>query len=200
VDWFGQLLGAEEPAARVATLAGQAPETTGVYVVPAFVGLGAPHWDEAARGLICGLTRGTTSAHVARAVLESIAYQVRDVFDAMQQDAGIALQSLLADGGAARNDQLMQFQADILACPVLRNASPDVSALGAGFLAGLTIGVWSDLDQIAALPRKFDRFEPKMPESRRAELYLGWQVAIERARYQPRMDANRSVQFAARPF
>jgi glycerol kinase len=185
VDWFGQLLGAEEPVARVAALACQAPETAGVYVVPAFVGLGAPHWDEAARGLICGLTRGTTSAHVARAVLESIAYQVRDVFDAMQQDAGIALQSLLADGGAARNDQLMQFQADILGCPVLRNASPDVSALGAGFLAGLATGIWSDLDQIAALPREFDRFKPKMDESRRAELYSEWQVAIARARYQP---------------
>jgi glycerol kinase len=188
VDWFGQLLGAEEPVAQVATLAGEAAETAGVYVVPAFVGLGAPHWDEAARGLICGLTRGTTSAHVARAVLESIAYQVRDVFDAMQQDAGIALRSLLADGGAARNDQLMQFQADILACPVLRNASPDVSALGAGFLAGLATGIWSDLNQIAALPREFDRFEPKMAESRRAELYSGWQVAIARARFQPRMD------------
>ena len=185
VDWFGRLLGAEEPIARVATLARQAPETAGVYVVPAFVGLGAPHWDEAARGLICGLTRGTTPAHVARAVLESIAYQVRDVFDAMQQDAGIVLQSLLADGGATRNDQLMQFQADILGCPVLRNASPDVSALGAGFMAGLATGIWSGLDEVAALPREFDRFEARMTESRRAELYFGWQVAIARARYQP---------------
>ena len=155
---------------RVAALARQVPETAGVYVVPAFVGLGAPHWDEAARGMICGLTRGTTPAHVARAVLESIAYQVRDVFDAMQEDAGIALQSLLADGGATRNDQLMQFQADLLGCPVLRNSSPDVSALGAAFMAGLATGIWSGLDEIAALPREFDRFEPKMTESRRAEL------------------------------
>jgi glycerol kinase len=185
VHWFGQLLGAEEPAERVAALARQAPETAGVYVVPAFVGLGAPHWDQAARGMICGLTRGTTSAHLARAVLESIAYQVRDVFDAMQEDAGIALQSLLADGGATRNGQLMQFQADILGCPVLRNSSPDVSALGAGFMAGLATGIWSGLDEIAALPREFDRFEPTMTESRRAELHNGWQVAIARARYQP---------------
>jgi glycerol kinase len=185
VQWFGQLLGGEEPAERVAALAGQAPETGGVYVVPAFVGLGAPHWDEAARGMICGLTRGTTSAHVARAVLESIAYQVRDVFDAMQEDAGIALQSLLVDGGAARNDQLMQFQADILGCPVLRNSSPDVSALGAGFMAGLATGIWSGLDEIAALPQEFGRFEPRMSESRRAELHDGWQVAIARARYRP---------------
>ncbi|MGA8658922.1 MAG: glycerol kinase GlpK [Chthoniobacterales bacterium] len=185
VHWFGQLLEAEEPVERVAALARQVPETAGVYVVPAFVGLGAPHWDEAARGMICGLTRGTTAAHVARAVLESIAYQVRDVFDAMQEDAGIALQSLLADGGATRNDQLMQFQADLLGCPVLRNSSPDVSALGAAFMAGLATGIWSGLDEIAALPREFDRFEPKMTESRRAELSLGWQLAIARARYQP---------------
>ena len=118
VQWFGQFLGAEQPAQRVAALASEVGDTAGVYVVPAFVGLGAPHWDEAARGMICGITRGTTPAHVARAVLESIAYQVRDVFDAMQKDAGVALRSLLADGGATRNDQLMQFQADILNCTV----------------------------------------------------------------------------------
>ena len=185
VSWLGKLLGAEDPAKRVAALAGDLPDTAGVYVVPAFVGLGAPYWDETARGLICGMTRGTTAAHVARAVVESIAYQVRDVFAAMQEDSGLALRLLLADGGAARNDQLMQFQADILGCTVSRNASPDVSALGAGFLAGLATGIWSDLDQIAALPREFDRFEPKMAESRRAELYLGWRAAVARARYQP---------------
>jgi glycerol kinase len=128
---------------------------------------------------------GNASANVARAVLESIAYQVRDVFDVMQEDAGIALQSLLADGGAARNDQLMQFQADILGCPVLRNSSPDVSALGVGFMAGLATGIWSGLDEIAALPQEFGRFEPRMSESRRAELHDGWQAAIARARYRP---------------
>jgi glycerol kinase len=182
VQWFGQFLGAENPAQRVANLAQEVADTAGVYLVPAFVGLGAPHWNEAARGMICGMTRGTTSAHVARAVIESIAYQVRDVFDAMQEEAGITLRSLLADGGATRNNQLMQFQADILNCAVLRNSSPEVSPLGAAFLAGLAIGFWSDLEQIAALPGEFDRFEPKMPNSQRAELYGGWQEAVARAK------------------
>ncbi len=182
VQWFGQFLGADEPAMRVATLAQQVSDTAGVYVVPAFVGLGAPHWDEAARGMICGMTRGTTAAHVARAVLDSIAYQVRDVFDAMQEDAGIQLQSLLADGGATRNDQLMQFQADILNCGILRNSSPEVSPLGAAFLAGLATGFWTSLEELAALPRQFERFEPKMPDSQRQELYAGWQAAVARAK------------------
>jgi glycerol kinase len=182
VQCFGQFLGAEEPAKTVAMLAQQIDDTAGVYVVPAFVGLGAPHWDEGARGMICGMTRGTSRAHVARAVIESIAYQVRDVFDAMQDDAGLTLRSLLADGGATRNDQLMQFQADILNCPVLRNSSPEVSPLGAGFLAGLATGFWSDLEEIAALPRQFERFEPKMPDSQREELYKGWQTAVARAK------------------
>ena len=182
VQWFGQFLGAENPAERVANLAREVKDTAGVYVVPAFVGLGAPHWNEAARGMICGMTRGTGAAHVARAVIESIAYQVRDVFDAMQEDAGITLSSLLADGGATRNDQLMQFQADILNCAVLRNSSPEVSPLGAAFLAGLGTGFWSTLEDVAALPRQFERFEPKMPDSQRAELYAGWQAAVARAK------------------
>jgi glycerol kinase len=182
VQWFGQFLGADEPAMRVAALAKEVSDTAGVYVVPAFVGLGAPHWDEAARGMICGMTRGTTSAHVARAVLESIAYQVRDVFDAMQEDAGIQLRSLLADGGATRNDQLMQFQADILNCTILRNSSPEVSPLGAAFLAGLATGFWTSLEELAALPRQFEKFEPKMPDAQRQELYAGWQAAVARAK------------------
>jgi glycerol kinase len=182
VQWFGQFLGAENPAERVANLAREVKDTAGVYAVPAFVGLGAPHWNEAARGMICGMTRGTGAAHVARAVIESIAYQVRDVFDAMQEDAGITLSSLLADGGATRNDQLMQFQADILNCAVLRNSSPEVSPLGAAFLAGLGTGFWSTLEDVAALPRQFERFEPKMPDSQRAELYAGWQAAVARAK------------------
>lgn len=181
VQWFGQFLGVEDPAQRVAALAREVNDTAGVYVVPAFVGLGAPHWDEAARGIICGITRGTTPAHVARAVVESIAYQVRDVFDAMKEDAGVSLRSLLADGGAAGNDQLMQFQADLLNCTVLRSSSPHVSALGAGFLAGLGAGFWSNLDEVAALPRDFQRFEPKLPDSERADLYEGWQAAVARA-------------------
>ncbi len=181
VQWFGQFLGAENPAQRVAALAHEVIDTAGVYLVPAFVGLGAPHWDEAARGMICGMTRGSTAAHVARAVIESIAYQVRDVFDAMQEDAGITLSSLLADGGATRNDQLMQFQADILNCAVLRNSSGEVSPLGAGYLAGLGTGFWRKLEDIAALPREFERFEPNMPDSERSALYAGWQAAVARA-------------------
>ena len=132
--------------------------------------------------MICGMTRGTTSAHVARAVIESIAYQVRDVFDAMQEDAGVRLRSLLADGGATRNDQLMQFQADILNCTVVRNSSPEVSPLGAGYLAGLGTGFWSGLEDIAGLPRQFERFEPNMLEDQRSDLYGGWQAAVARAK------------------
>ncbi len=182
VQWFGQFLGAEKPAEKVAELAQSVADTEGVYVVPAFVGLGAPYWDEGARGVICGVTRGTTSRQVARAVIDSIAYQIRDVFDLMQTESGKTLAALLADGGATRNDQLMQFQADILGCPVLRNTSPDVSALGAAFLAGLAAGIWSGLDEIARLPREFDRFEPKMTEQRRQDLYVGWQAAVSKAR------------------
>jgi glycerol kinase len=182
VQWFGQFLGSEKPADKVAELARSVVDTEGVYVVPAFVGLGAPYWDEAARGIICGVTRATTSRQVARAVIDSIAYQIRDVFDLMQTESGWPLAALLADGGATRNEQLMQFQADILGCPVLRNTSLDVSALGAAFLAGLAAGVWSGIDEIAGLPREFDRFEPKMNAQRRADLYAGWQAAVAKAR------------------
>ena len=182
VQWFGQFLGAEKPAEKVAELAKLITDTEGVYVVPAFVGLGAPYWDEKARGIICGVTRGTTSRHVARAVIDSIAYQIRDVFDLMQTESGRTLEALLADGGATRNDQLMQFQADILGCPVLRNTSPDVSALGAAFLAGLAAGIWSGMDELASLPREFNRFEPKMSEQRRLDLYVGWLAAVAKSR------------------
>lgn len=181
VQWLGQLLGLADPAQEVARLAAQSDDAGGVYFVPAFVGLGAPHWHAAARGLITGLTRGSGPAQVARATLDSIAYQVRDVFEAMQAEAGIALEFLLADGGASRNDQLMQFQADILDVPVLRSASPDVSALGALYLAGLTVGIWPSLEAIAELSRAHDRFEPQMTESIRAGLVAGWQQAIAQA-------------------
>ena len=181
VEWLGQLLGLSRPADEVAKLAAQVADSGGVYLVPAFVGLGAPHWRPEARGLLTGLTRGSGPTQVARATLESIAYQVRDVFVAMQGDAGIELEFLLADGGASRNDQLMQFQADIIGRPVLRSTSTDVSALGAVYLAGLAVGVWPSLDDIAALPRECDRFEPQLTPSRRAELIGGWQQAVARA-------------------
>jgi len=182
IDWFGQFLGAANPAAAVADLAGTVTDAGGVYVVPAFAGLGAPHWDDRARGLICGLTRGTTAAHVARATLESIVYQIRDVFDAMASDSAQAPVSLLADGGASRNDKLMQFQADMLGCPVMRSASVDLSALGAAWLAGLATTVWPSLDALTALPRTVDRFEPSIDRKERDERYAGWSDAVQRAR------------------
>jgi glycerol kinase len=182
IEWFGQFLGATDAAARVAELSGTVSHAGGVYVVPAFAGLGAPHWDDRARGLVCGLTRGTTAAHVARATLESIAYQVRDVFDAMGSDISHAPVALLADGGASRNDALMQFQADMLGCSVLRTASADLSALGAAWLAGLATKIWPSLDALSSLPRAVDRFEPSMRLSERDERYAGWCEAVRGAR------------------
>jgi glycerol kinase len=182
IDWFGQFLGAADPATTVANLAGTVADADGVYVVPAFAGLGAPHWDDRARGLICGLTRGTAAAHVARATLESVAYQVRDVFDAMRSDTAHAPVSLLADGGASRNDRLMQFQADMLGCPVVRTASADLSAQGAAWLAGLAMRIWPSLDALAGLPRTVDRFEPTMSPNEREARYAGWTDAVQRAR------------------
>lgn len=182
VDWFGHFLGGSQTAETVAAMAETVPDSGGVYVVPAFAGLGAPHWDDGARGLISGLTRGTTSAHVARATIEAIGYQVRDVFDAMRAEAGVPLAALLADGGASRNDMLMQLQADVLGCPVVRNLSTDLSAFGAAWLAGLATGVWSSFDSLSALPRKTDRFEPRMPPADRERRYRGWTDAVARAR------------------
>jgi glycerol kinase len=178
VQWLGEFLGLSNPAADVAALAETVEDAGGVYVVPAFAGLGAPHWKDSARGLITGLTRGAGAAQVARATVESIAYQVRDVFDAMERDCGQELPALMADGGASRNDALMQFQADILNRPVKRSASPDVSALGAAWLAGLAVEVWGSLGELAAIPRPEEIFEPKMSESERANRYGGWLEVI----------------------
>jgi len=182
VQWLGEFLGLADPAGDAAALAAQVPGCPGLYVVPAFVGLGAPYWDARARGLITGLTRGTTAAEVARATLESIAYQVRDVFEVMQADAGVQLPELMADGGASRNDALMQFQADILGRVVRRNLSADLSAVGAAWLAGLAVGFWSSLEELEALPRAEDCFEPRMPEAERQTRYAGWLEAVSRAR------------------
>jgi glycerol kinase len=181
VQWFGEFLGLADPVAGVAALAEQTPDTGGVYLVPAFVGLGAPHWRDSARGLITGITRGTTAAHVARATLEAIAYQVRDVFDLMQAESGRELPALLADGGASQNDFLMQFQADMLGRPVIRSGSVELSALGAAWLAGLATGVWSSLEELEALPRPTRRFEPRLPGPQREALYRGWREAVARA-------------------
>jgi glycerol kinase len=165
----------------VAELAARVADSGGLYLVPAFVGLGAPYWNDAARGVISGLTRNSTAAHLARATVESIAYQVRDVFDVMQAESGADLQVLLADGGASRNTMLMQFQADIIGRPLLRSAAADASALGASYLAGLAVGIWRTLDEIERLPRPRDLFEPRLSALDRATLYSGWQTAVARA-------------------
>ena len=189
LQWVADLLGLDDPS-QVAALAEETDCTEGLYVVPAFVGLGAPHWNENARGLVTGITRGTTAAHLARAVVESIAFQVRDVFEAMAKTASgathnAALHVLLADGGASRNDTLMQFQADVLGTPVLRNRAEDLSALGAAYMAGLTLGYRDSLDALAALPRSLDRFEPRRPNKERQRICEGWRHAVARALHEP---------------
>jgi glycerol kinase len=192
VQWLGALLGREAPVGpeEIEALARTVDDAGGVYLVPAFVGLGAPHWREEARGLVTGLTRGSGAAHLARATLEAIAYQVRDVFDALQNEAGAPLAVLHADGGATANDTLMQFQADILGTPLVRGRAAggvgmDVSALGAAYLAGLAVGIWRDEAEIAALPRPEERLEPAMPAERRQALYAGWRAAVARCVYAP---------------
>jgi glycerol kinase len=156
-------------------------DNAGVYIVPAFAGLGAPHWDAYARGMILGLTRGSGKAHIARAALESIAYQTRDLLEAMQKDSGIQLKELRVDGGATQNNLLMQFQADILNVPVVRPAVTETTALGAAYLAGLALGVFTleGIRQNWALER---RFEPSMNPDQREKLIHGWDRAVERAK------------------
>ncbi|MFO7694992.1 MAG: glycerol kinase GlpK [Vicinamibacterales bacterium] len=181
VAWLGGLLGLADPARGVADLARTVADPDGVYLVPALAGLGAPYWDAEARGLLCGATRGTTAAHVARATIDAVAYQVRDVFEAMRED-GAAPRALLADGGASCNDDLMQFQADILGCPVLRSGSTDLSAQGAAWLAGLAAGIWPSTEALAMLPREVSRFEPIMSAAERDRRCEGWRNAVARAR------------------
>jgi glycerol kinase len=181
IEWLGRFLGLSDPVAGVAALAATVPDSGGLYFVPALSGLGAPYWDQNARGLMSGFTQKSTVAHLARATFESIAYQVRAVFDAMQMEAGSELQVLLADGGATQSDLLMQLQADIIGLPVLRCEAADVSALGAAYLAGLVLGIWSSEEEIAALPRARRRFEPCLAPAQREALYAGWQEAVARA-------------------
>jgi glycerol kinase len=157
------------------------PDNGGVYFVPAFVGLGAPHWDSYARGSMFGLTRGTTAGHIARAAVESIASQVADLLDAMRRDSGDAVQELRVDGGAATNDSLMQFQADILGVPVVRPAVTETTAFGAAHLAGLAVGFWKQGGGDIA-EQKDRRFEPKMPASRAKVLRDRWNEAISRSK------------------
>jgi glycerol kinase len=181
VQWLRDGLGTISASAEVEALAGRVRDSGGVFFVPAFVGLGAPHWDAYARGTIVGLTRDTTSAHLARAALDSMAYQTRDVLEAMQKDAGLALGQLKVDGGAAVNDGLMQFQADVLGVPVRRPVVFETTALGAAYLAGLAVGFWRDAADLAhhwALDREFT---PGMGEADRERLYRRWRKAVGRA-------------------
>ncbi len=182
VQWLRDQVGIIDSAAATEALAQSVPDTGGVYFVPAFVGLGAPHWDETARGLLVGLTRGTGKAHLVRAALESMAFQTADVLRAMEADLGAPLPELRVDGGAAANDFLLQFQADILGVPVVRPAVVETTALGAAYLAGLAVGAWQDRQQLAANWAVQRRFEPAMPEGRREELLDGWRRAVERAK------------------
>ena len=166
----------------VEALAAAADPASGVVVVPAFVGLGAPHWDPHARGAILGLTRGTTAADIARATVDATAYQVSDVLDAMAADAGGPVSTLRVDGGAARNDSLLQLQADLLGAPVERPRNIETTAMGAAFLAGLAVGVWSGLDEVAATWALERRFEPRMGADERGRLIARWRDAVERTK------------------
>jgi len=182
VQWLRDELRIIERSGDVQPLAASVPDNGGVYVVPAFVGLGAPYWDQYARGAILGLTRGSSRAHIARATLESIAYQTRDVLEAMRADSSIELNELRVDGGAVLNDLLMQFQANILGVPVLRPVVTETTALGAAYLAGLAVGFWQDQQEIARNWAVDRIFEPAMSAGQREKLYAGWKKAVERAR------------------
>lgn len=181
VQWLRDELKIIENAAASEAMAAAVPDTNGVYVVPAFVGLGAPYWDMYARGAVLGLTRGANKNHLVRATLESITYQTRDVLEAMQEDSGIQLQSLKVDGGAVANNFLMQFQSDILGVPVDRPVVTETTALGAAYLAGLAVGYWSDKDEIAKKWNVDKTFAPDMPEEDRTSKYAGWKKAVSRA-------------------
>ena len=182
VQWLRDEMKLLKDAAESEAIASGISGTDGVYVVPAFVGLGAPYWDQYARGTIVGLTRGSGRAQVVRATLESIAYQTRDVVAAMSADSGLPLEALRVDGGAVVNDFLMQFQADILGVPVQRPAVTETTALGAAYLAGLATGFWGSQDEIAGQWQVERSFDPAMSTDERESLYAGWQKAVERAR------------------
>jgi len=182
VQWLRDDLRFIEKSSDVEALATSVEDSGGVYVVPSFVGLGAPYWDPHAQGAILGLTRGRGPAHIARATLESIAFQCRDVLDAMKLDGGGSLTEIRVDGGAASNDFLMQFQADILDLPVVRPMVTETTALGAAYLAGLATGFWSSMEEIESLWAKDRVFEPSMSASHRESLYSGWKEAVGRVR------------------
>lgn len=183
VQWLRDGLRFFKHASESEKLAVAAKSTGGVYVVPAFTGLGAPYWDQEVRGAMFGLTRGTNREQIIRATLEAIAYQTRDVVDTMVKDTHLPLSALTVNGGASRNNFLMQFQADILQTPIKRAAMEETTALGAAFLAGLAVDFWSDTDELRKLSKIGDQFQPLMDKKQAAQLYAGWQQAIRAAQY-----------------
>jgi glycerol kinase len=182
VQWLRDGLGIINSSSEVEALAQQVPDNGGVYLVPAFAGLGAPHWDQYARGIVAGITRGTSRAHLARAALEGIAYQVHDVLKAMENDTAIRLKELRVDGGASNNNLLMQFQADLLGVPVVRPKVSETTALGAAYLAGLAVGFWADKKEISAQWQVDRRFTPQMKPQARKQLLSDWEKALQRCR------------------
>jgi glycerol kinase len=182
IQWLRDQMGLLADSAESEALARSVSDTGGVYLVPAFVGLGAPYWDSGARGTIVGITRGTTRAHFVRAALEAIAYESRDLLDAMEKDSGRALASIKADGGASANSFLMQFQADITNRSVVLPEVAETTALGAAYLAGLAVGYWDNLDDVKRNWRQRRAFTPAMDEGVRAGLVAGWEKAVAAAR------------------
>ena len=182
VQWLRDGLQIIDESADIEALAASVEDNGGIFLVPAFTGLGAPHWDMYARGSILGITRGTTRAHIARAALESTAYQTRDALDAMKSDTGLDMPLLRVDGGGTANSLMMQFQSDILGIGIERHAVAETTALGAAYLAGLATGFWEHTDEIAANWESDRRFVPTMEESKRERLYSDWQRAVQRSR------------------
>lgn len=182
VQWLRDELGIIQSAAEIETLAGSVPDSNGIYLVPAFVGLGAPYWDAYARGTIVGLTRGANKNHLARATLEAIAFQSVDVIHAMLADSGLTIDTLRVDGGATKNNLLLQIQADILGAPVERPAVTETTALGAAYLAGLAIGLWKSTDELSRQWKTDRIFEPTIGDDQRQAMLAGWKKAVEKSR------------------
>jgi glycerol kinase len=183
VQWLRDGLGIIKSSAEVEKLAAEVSSSDGVFLVPAFVGLGAPYWDAEARGILIGLTRGTTAAHIARAAVDSMAYQSADLLDAMQRDAGEQLQQLRVDGGATANDTLLQFQADLLGVPVVRPVVRETTAFGVASLAGYSAGVWGNLTELDSARTVDKVFTPQLENEKRTELLHHWRRAVERSRH-----------------
>lgn len=180
VQWLRDGLGIIKSSSEIEALAASVPDNGGVYFVPALTGLGAPYWDQYAKGSVTGITRGTTAAHIARAALEGIAFQTMDIVDAMQKDAGVRLSGLKVDGGASRNNLMMQFQADILGTDVIRPKMTETTALGAAYLAGLAVGFWNDVDEIRSQWQSDRVFTPSAPRDYTDSVKTGWAEAVSR--------------------